>query len=134
MLSIVAVCDSIKEGQRRVIARAEIEGADVLRELARIGFSDMRSFVEWSKKGVALKDSEALTEEQARCVAEVSQTVTKDGGTVRFKLHDKVAALTLLGKNFGMFADRVLIDWERATPEDLRSIADGKIPPHLKLA
>ena len=38
-------------------------------------------------------------------MSEVSQTVTKDGGSIRFKLHDKKAALELLGRHLNIFGD-----------------------------
>ncbi|GAG09126.1 unnamed protein product, partial [marine sediment metagenome] len=43
----------------------------VILELARIAFSDMNDYAEWSKAGVDLKDSSELTEEETRCVSEV---------------------------------------------------------------
>ena len=56
---------------------------------------------------VRLKDSKELTREQAACVAEVSQTITENGGTIKFKLHNKVDALNSLAKHLGMFPTRV---------------------------
>ena len=51
--------------------------------------------------------SNEMSEDAARCVSEVSETVTKDGGSIRFKLHDKTKALDLLGRHFGMFKDKL---------------------------
>lgn len=79
----------------------------VLEELGRIGFSDMRKFTQWGPSGVSLLDSATLDEESARCVAEVSETTTKEGGSLKFKLHDKVGALTQIGRHFGMFTDKI---------------------------
>ena len=67
----------------------------------------MRDFAEWNKTKVELKDSKTLTREQAMCVSELHQTVTENGGTIRFKLHNKVDALTALAKHLGMFPTRV---------------------------
>ena len=67
----------------------------------------MRQFTTWGPSGVTLRDSAELDEDAARCVAEVSETTSKDGGSVKFKLHDKVGALTLAGKHLGMFTERV---------------------------
>ena len=79
----------------------------MLEELARIGFSDMRRFTTWGPDGVRMHASAALDEDSARCVAEVSQTINAQGGALKFKLHDKVSALTLVGKHLGMFVDRL---------------------------
>jgi phage terminase small subunit len=110
LLGNVFVAQAISRAQERVSLAAEVHASDVLRELARIAFSDMRAFTAWDKDGVSLRDSADLTEDQARCVSEVSQTVTKDGGSIRFKLHDKPSALTLLGKHLGLFPERVSVD------------------------
>ena len=48
----------------------------------------------WGAAGMVLKDSRDLTPAQRAAVAEVSQTITKDGGTIRLKLHDKAKALS----------------------------------------
>ena len=85
--------------------RTEITADMVVRELALIGFADMADYSAWSKDGVSLIDSKELPAGASRAVAEVSQTVTKDGGTVKFKLHDKKAALELLGRHLNMFGD-----------------------------
>jgi len=67
----------------------------------------MRHFSEWGPNGVKLRNSEELTPEQAACVAEVSQTITENGGTIKFKLHNKIDALNSLAKHLGMFPTRV---------------------------
>ncbi len=94
---------------RRVLlaVRSGVTPERVLEELARLGFSDMRKFTKWGPDGVLLNDSDALADDDARCVAEVSQTTTEGGGSLKFKLHDKVAALTQIGRHFGMFTDKI---------------------------
>ena len=54
-----------------------------------------------------LKDSASLTDDQAMQVAEVSETTSATGGTLKLKKHDKVKALELLGRHLGMFTDKV---------------------------
>jgi len=93
-----------------ISAKSEVTAVRVLEELARVAFSDMRRFAKWGAGGVTLAASEELGEDDARCVSEVSESVTKDGGTIKFKLHDKVTALTLLGKHLGMFPERLAIE------------------------
>jgi len=78
-------------------------------ELARIGFSNMDEFAEWSENGVKLKNSDTLPTDAKRCVQEVSEVRTKVGGlyqtTLKFKLHDKVKALDMLARHVGMYAE-----------------------------
>ena len=86
--------------------RTQVTAAMVLAELVKIGFSDMANYAEWSKGGVMLYASEDLTPDMTAAVSEITETVTKDGGSLRFKLHDKRAALDSIGKHFGMFTDK----------------------------
>jgi phage terminase small subunit len=85
--------------------RTQISADRVLAELARIAFSDMRRFVKWGANGIELVESEALNDDDARCVAEVSRSA--DGGSVKFKLHDKTAALERIGRHLGMFTEKM---------------------------
>lgn len=84
-------------------AAHEQEADRVIVELARIAFSDVRGLMVWGPDGVTLRDSADVPDDAAACVAEVS--VQKRG--TRLKLHDKVKALELLGKHFGLFTDRL---------------------------
>jgi phage terminase small subunit len=88
-------------------ARANVTAERVIRELARIAFSDPRKVFRWGPNGVELLPSDELTEDEAAAVAEVSETTTKHGGSIKAKLHDKNKALELLGRHLGMFSDRV---------------------------
>lgn len=100
------IADAIAEAMRQRAQRTEVTADRVVLELARIGFSDMRRFTTWGARGVTLTSSEALEDDDARCVAEVSETTSQYGGSLKFKLHDKVGALTLLGKHLGIFPDK----------------------------
>lgn len=78
----------------------------ILAEYTRIAFSDLREFVTWGPKGVKFRSSARLTDDQARCVAEVTETVTQHGGSRKFKLHDKKGALDSLARCMGLFVER----------------------------
>ena len=107
MLKNVEVQNAIAQAQVQRTKRTEITADRVVAELAKIAFADPRELMEWGPEGVKLKDSADLTEGQAASVAEVSETTTKDGGSLRLKKHDKVKALELLGRHLGMFTDKV---------------------------
>jgi phage terminase small subunit len=96
--------------------RAEITQERVLRELGKIGFSDIRKAVQWGEglsvadaetgetrivNGVSLVGSEDIDDDTAGAIAEVSQT--KDG--LKIKLHDKRSALVDIGRHLGMFKE-----------------------------
>jgi len=107
LLKNVEIQARIQELMKERSERTEINQDMVIKELAKLGFSTMNDFATWGKTGVALIESLELTPDQAACVSEVSETVTKDGGTVRFKLHDKKGSLELLGKHLGMFKEQL---------------------------
>jgi phage terminase small subunit len=101
------VKEAIQKAMDERSKRTEITADMVIQELAKLGFSNMRTFTKWGPRGVTLLDSDELTEDDAACVSEVSETVTESGGSVRFKLHDKKGALELLGKHLKLFTDKV---------------------------
>lgn len=86
--------------------RAEITVARVLEELAKVGFANAGDYFAWGPYGITVKDQDTLTPEQQAAVAEVSQTISDKGGTIRVKLHDKLGALEKIGKHLGMFVDK----------------------------
>jgi phage terminase small subunit len=119
------IADAIAGAQQKRSARTEITQDMVLRELAKIGFADMRKLLRWTgnlpkmdvekaeetgevsiscANFVQLFDSDELPEDIVGAVAEISQT--KDGA-LKVKLHDKQAALVNIGRHLGMFKDRV---------------------------
>jgi len=84
-------------------AANEVTQERIVRELARVAFGDRRRLMSWGPGGVRLLDSDGIDEGDAAAVAEVSETTTKDGGSIKLKTHDKVKALELLGRHVGMF-------------------------------
>ncbi|MNF90716.1 terminase small subunit [Pseudomonas sp. BF-R-01] len=134
-------------------ARTEITQDMVLRELAKIGFSDIRKVVRWGETqvrkvdadgegdggdlvpyhGLALIDSVEVDDSTAAAIAEVSQS--RDG--LKVKLHDKKGALVDIGRHLGMFtplghADldtelkRIEVENKRLVNEKLRRELDGE--------
>jgi phage terminase small subunit len=100
--------------------RAEITVELVLRELAKMGFSNMLDYVQITEDGQPYLDMTKLTRDQAAAIQEVTVDVVteyeqgEDGKKVpvqvrkaRFKLADKRAALVDIGKHLGAFKDRV---------------------------
>ena len=104
----IAAAITLSQAERA--RRTEISQDRVLEELSRIAFGDLRDAVVWGPGGVALLDSALLTDEQAAAISEVGETVTKEGGSVRIKRHDKVKALELLMRHMGMLNDKLDVD------------------------
>ena len=52
-----------------------------------------------------LRPSAELADEEAAIVAEVGETTTEEGGSLRVKTVDELGALRLLGQHLGMFGE-----------------------------
>lgn len=113
------IAKALKGAMQGRSERTAITQDMVLRELAKIGFSDIRKVVRWGETevrmvdgeegeaedmvpyhGLALIDSSEIDDETAGAIAEVSQG--RDG--LKVKLHDKKGALVDIGRHLGMFA------------------------------
>ena len=100
------IAEAIQKTMAEISEKAEITVEQIVEELRLVAFSDMRNYVKWGSRGIRLKASEGLDEDVARVVAEVSQTETVSGGSIKFKLHDKLSALKMLGQYKQMFVER----------------------------
>jgi phage terminase small subunit len=110
------IAEAVAERMKAREKRTEITQDRVLRELAKIGFSDIRKAVRWGETevrmvdaddgedlvpyhGLALIDSTEVDDDTAAAIAEVSQG--RDGLKVKF--HDKKGALVEIARHLGMF-------------------------------
>jgi len=109
--------------------QAEVTIGRVISELAKIGFSDIRSL--FNENG-ALKRIEDLGDDAAAALSSV-EVVTRrlPGGedaevehVAKIKLWDKRAALVDLGKHLGMFADRVELTGKNGGPIETADVSD----------
>lgn len=137
---------AIDEAMATRSMRTNITQDQVLRELARIGFVDIRKVVTWTNGAdgfnereaeetgevrisianfVMLTPSDQIDVETAAAISEVSQT--KDGA-LKVKMHDKRAALVDLGRHLGMFKDKVEVTGKDGNPieiDQVRNDADA---------
>jgi len=108
--------EAIREEMAKRCERVEVTQDQVVAELAKVAFGDPRAVMEWGPEGVTMKASSELNDTDAAQVAEVSESVTKEGGSQRIKLHDKLKALELLGKHLGMFVDKKELSGPNGAP------------------
>lgn len=108
-LSKVNVQAAIQEALQAREKRTLITQDRVLAELGKIGFSDLKDFMEFGPDGVSLKQDADV---DGAVVAEVSETATQLGSSKKIKLHDKMKALELLARHMGMLNDRLSITGE----------------------
>jgi phage terminase small subunit len=107
LLANASVKAAIDRGMKKIAERCDITAEKVLREISLVAFANMKTFTKWGPSGVEIMDSGGLTKDQSAAIAEVSETVTKEGGSKRVKLHDKLKALELLGKHLILFTDKL---------------------------
>lgn len=98
-----AIRERIEELSRKTGVTAE----RALAETGRLAFSMMDSYLDFGPDGITLKVLQEMTEDQIAAIGEVSETITKDGGSLRFKLHDKKGALDQLHRIFGAYTDTI---------------------------
>jgi phage terminase small subunit len=106
------IVERVRELQETVAENVGITRERVLAELAKIGFSDIRKM--FTPTG-SLKRVEDLDDDAAACLSAIEVVTRKvpggDEGEVehvaKIKLWDKRAALVDIGKDLGMFKERV---------------------------
>jgi len=98
--------------------RTEITADMVLKELALLGFANMKDYIKISKDGDPFIDLSDLTREQAAAISETMVEDYYEGRgedarqvrKVKIKFHDKKGALVDIGKHLGMFVDKSEVD------------------------
>ena len=118
LLTNVDIAKAINAAVARRSERTEIEADAVIRELAKIGFANMLDYITIGKDGDPYVDLSKLTREQAAAIGEVTVEDFTDGRgegardvrRVKFKLADKRGALVDLGRHFGLFTDKAVVN------------------------
>ncbi len=82
--------------------RCGVHADKVIWELACIAFSDITDCLTFSDGGVTLKTSTALEEKVRHAIGEVRESISMSGGSISFKMHNKVEALKVLAQHLGM--------------------------------
>ena len=96
LLTKVHIKDAIRQEKDKVMKRLHITKGRVLRELAKIAYANIEDVVKWDNSGVHYSSSAELPRDITAAVAEVQETVTNQGHTLKFKMHDKAKALIAL--------------------------------------
>jgi phage terminase small subunit len=107
LLRVPKVASSIARAMEARSKRTKMDADEAFIEFARVARSDMLNYMSFGAKGVVLRDSSELTEDQARAISEVSETVNAQGvRQIKIKLHDKNRALENVAKHLGLFVNR----------------------------
>lgn len=112
--------------------RTEITADMVIKELAKIGFSNIQDFIEAEN---SIKDISTIETPKAAAVSaiETSESTSKDGTVTvntKFKLHDKVSSLEKLGRHLGVFEkDNAQQKQDIVIKQNVIELSDGtKLP------
>lgn len=83
---------------------------------------DLRNAVSWGPNGVELKDSESLDPMDALMISEVSETITKDGGSQKIKTVSKEKAWEMMAKITNLIEpEKLVVDRTDKEFEDRKS-------------
>lgn len=99
----------LKRLQKKSEERALKTADDIIRELEKVGFSNIKDYFKIEEGKVAIKKVSELTEAQTAAIAEITQA---DGSISTFKLYNKLKALKDLGLRFGIFPTKVELSGE----------------------
>lgn len=106
------VAEMIAQAQAERAKRTEITADRVLKEFAKLGFSDVRRI--FSVDTGELQNVTDMDDETAAAVQSVEVITRRIPGDEKhvehvhkIKLADKIGALTQIGRHLGMFTDRV---------------------------
>lgn len=125
LLENVGVKEAIAHEQDALLERTRISRERVLKEISRVAFTDMRSYVEWGPNGVRLRPSEELSADDSAAVTEVSESYGENGKTLKFKLAHKDSALKMLAQHTGLL-DRSSDEGAEALTELGRVLAESR--------
>lgn len=102
LLEKTGIQTAIQASQLERSARTGITADRVVKEIARVAFSNLSDVMEWTPAGIEVKRSDEIAPDAAAAIAEISET----NAGLKVKLHNKVAALEQLAKHVGLYNDR----------------------------
>ncbi len=144
MLADVAIAERIRRLNRARLTKLDITADKVLQEIAAIAFANIGDYMVVGADGSPVFDLSGLGATQLAALAEVTVEESNDVQSVKgrvrrtkIKLHNKIAALTLLAKHLNLLKPKD--DDETETPAmrfvralSGRMIVPRQLPPEAK--
>lgn len=114
LLQKTSVSEFLQARQAELAKTHGVTVDNIVKELAKLGFSNMQDYMRTTHDGDPFFDLADLSRDQAAALSEVTVEDFKDGRgddardvrRIKFKLADKRSALVDLGKHLGMFTDK----------------------------
>lgn len=98
LLQQADIAAAIAQGKAKRMAALSISADRVLQEYARVAFANIADYLSFGADGLVIRETSDLAPAATAAIAEVTESKTSRGGTVRFKLYDKLAALNALAR------------------------------------
>ena len=125
LLSLTKVKTEIKKLSDELLGTQKDElRHTVLKGLKDIAFANTTDAITVESGSVRVKDTSELSDRTKYAIEEISETTTKDGGSIKIKMHSKPKALELLGRYAGMFVDKSEVRF----PDGIPVSAEIKLP------
>ena len=121
------IAAAIEKAKAKRAERTELTSDMVVDELRKIGFANMADYMKSTPQGDPYLDFSALTRDQTAALSEVTITDVAAGKRVKFKLHDKRAALVDLGRHLGLFEPKRKHDGTVEVVTNVREFIASKI-------
>lgn len=102
LMRMPKILDELRELRDIRKFRLGIHEDKILDELRKIAFANLGDYFKTDAQGNLTVNIDDLTKDQLAALGELSYY----RGVPKVKLHDKLAALTTLGKSIGMFQDK----------------------------
>jgi phage terminase small subunit len=144
LLAKPEIAEAVQAAMNERAARTAITQDRVLKELAKIGFSDIRKAVQWQPNVIGMAEGEdgeerlvvtnqvqlvASSEIDDETAAAISSIGQDSRGGLKIQFHDKQAALVSMGRHLGMFKDKTELTGPDGGPVQVQRIERVIVDP-----
>lgn len=123
------VQELLEEHANRIAVRADVTQERVMQELACLGFYDVRKLFndDGSPKGISELDDETARAIVGLDAVNIGNSDAGIGQVIKYKLADKRSALVDMGKQLGMFKERVEHTGKDGGPIETKDLSDNEV-------
>lgn len=94
---------TVRQARKKLAIGTGDEKEAVKQELQAIGASNVTDVLQWDADGaISLKASDALPEHVQKGIKKVKVTPGQHGNAIEVEMHDKLSALRVLAKHYGL--------------------------------
>jgi len=94
---------TVREARRTLALGSGDEKEAVKQELQAIGASNVTDVLQWDASGeISLRASDAIPEHVQKGIKKVKVTPGQHGNSIEVEMHDKLSALRVLAKHYGL--------------------------------